>query len=78
MLKMIKNFLKEEDGLGTVEIVVIIAVLVGLALIFRKAIFQFVNQIFDRIFSSGGEVTDAPSGDEIKDRNISPTPTATP
>ncbi|MDQ2085707.1 Flp1 family type IVb pilin [Herbivorax sp. ANBcel31] len=48
---MIKKFLKEEDGLGTVEIVIIIAVLVAIALIFRRAIFDFVNGIMDRIFT---------------------------
>ena len=37
---MIKQFLKEEDGLGTVEIVIIVAVLVAVALIFRRAIFD--------------------------------------
>ena len=43
MIKLFKNFLQDEDGLGTVEIVVIIAVLVGIALIFRTAIFGFVK-----------------------------------
>jgi len=38
VLKLIKNFIKEEDGLGTIEIVIIIAVLIAIALIFRKAI----------------------------------------
>lgn len=65
MLRLMKSFLKEEDGLGTVEIVVIIAVLVGLALIFRKAIFSFLNQILKRIFDSAGSVTDAPSSTDM-------------
>ena len=60
MTQVIKDFIREEDGLGTVEIVVIIAVLVGIALIFRKAIFQFVNDILDKIFNTGKEVTDRP------------------
>ncbi len=67
MLKLLKDFLKEEDGLGTVEIVVIIAVLLGIALIFRKQINSFVNQVFDKIFSSAGEVIDKPTN---TDRNI--------
>ena len=45
MLKLIKRFLKEEDGLGTVEIVIIVAVLVAVALIFRRAIFDFVSNM---------------------------------
>ncbi|MBN4056582.1 MAG: hypothetical protein COA82_12035 [Alkaliphilus sp.] len=45
----IKNILKREDGLGTVEIVLLIAILVGLALIFRTAIVEFVSRILENI-----------------------------
>jgi len=38
MLKTIKNFFKEEEGMGTVEIILILVVLVSLALIFRNTI----------------------------------------
>ena len=38
MLNLIKSFIKEEDGLGTVEIVIIIAVLIGIAFIFKRQI----------------------------------------
>lgn len=71
MNKIIMRFLKEEDGLGTVEIVVIIAVLVGIALVFRKAIMSFVNQILDKVFYQSGDVIGTPvSGTDIKDRKI--------
>ena len=56
----IHNFIQDESGIGTVEIVIIIAILVGLALIFRTQIFSFVNQIFERIFSDAGTSTLAP------------------
>ncbi len=58
MLKLIKNFLKEEDGMGTVEVVIIVAVLVAIALVFRRAIFDFVQSIVDKIFGDGvgGEI----------------------
>lgn len=52
MLNMIKSFIKEEDGLGTVEIVIIIAVLVGIALIFRQAIVNFVVKIINQVFGN--------------------------
>lgn len=52
MLKIFKRFLKEEDGLTTVEIVIMIAILVGIALIFRKAIFGFVNDMIEKIFKT--------------------------
>ena len=52
----IKSFLRKEDGLGTVEIILILAVLVGIALIFRKFIFSFVKEIMENIM--GGSVAD--------------------
>lgn len=59
MLNLVKRFFMEEDGLGTVEIVVIIAVLVGLAFIFKKQIYSLVDQIFNRIFKEAGGTTNA-------------------
>lgn len=49
MLKNWKDFLKEEEGMGTVEIILIIVVLVGLVLIFKTQITQLVGSIFDKI-----------------------------
>jgi len=51
-----KALLREEDGLGTVEIVLILAVLVGIALIFRQYIFGFVSDIMANIM--GGSISD--------------------
>lgn len=48
-LKNFKQFLTEEDGMGTVEIILIIVVLVGLVLIFKEQITDIVNSIFDKI-----------------------------
>ena len=50
MITLFKRFIKDEDGLGTVEIVIIIAVLVGIALIFREVILDFVKDILKGIF----------------------------
>jgi len=60
LLSLMKNFIKEEDGMGTVEIVIIVAVLVAIALIFRKAIYNFVKEIVGKIFNDGvkDEVTE--------------------
>ena len=53
---MIKNLLasfwKDESGLGTIEIVVIIAVLVAVALIFRDGIFKFVESLMKAFFKT--------------------------
>ena len=41
--------LMDESGMGTVEIIIIIAVLVTLALIFRGFIMDLAQRIFDKI-----------------------------
>jgi Tfp pilus assembly protein PilE len=38
---------EKKRGMGTVEVVIILAVLVGIALIFREAITNFVGKIID-------------------------------
>ncbi|MBQ2642627.1 MAG: hypothetical protein IJF94_02385 [Eubacterium sp.] len=49
VLYRIKDFVREEDAMGVVEIVLIILVLVGLALIFRNQITAIANGIYDSI-----------------------------
>ena len=71
MINLLKGFFKEEDGMGTVEIVIIVAVLVGLALIFRKQMYSLVNQIFDKIFGSTGDTIVAPDSTYTDDKIIS-------
>ena len=48
-MKTFKDFLKEEDGLGTVEVSLIIVVLVALVVIFKTQITKIVNSLFDKI-----------------------------
>lgn len=48
-LKGIKSFLKEEDGMGTVEIILIIVVLIGLVIIFKDQLNDLVTNVFDKI-----------------------------
>ena len=48
-LKSFRQFLKEEDGMGTVEVILIIVVLVGLVIIFKEKITEVVNSIFTKI-----------------------------
>ncbi|TYQ16061.1 UNVERIFIED_CONTAM: putative flagellin with Flp1-like domain [Acetivibrio alkalicellulosi] len=66
MLKLMRDFIMEEDGLGTVEIVIIIAVLVGIALIFRGVIIGFVKDILSNIWESEAN-TEIDSGSHIED-----------
>ena len=47
--KGFKELMVQEDGMGTVEVILIIVVLVGLVVIFKKEIVEIVNDLFDRI-----------------------------
>ncbi len=48
-LKGLKNFLKEEEGMGTVEIILIIVVLIGLVIIFKTQLRSLVESVFEKI-----------------------------
>lgn len=48
-LKNFKEFLLEEKGMGTVEIILIIVVLIGLVIIFKKQLRALVNDVFKKI-----------------------------
>ena len=50
MLKNLKRFWKEESGMGTVELIIIIGVLIAIALIFKDALINFVNKLIKDIF----------------------------
>lgn len=50
-LKTWKQLLCEEDGMGTVEVILIVVVLVGLVIIFKEQITDIVNSIFSKITS---------------------------
>ena len=47
--KGLMEFIKEEDGMGTVEIILILVVLIGLVIIFKEQLNDLVNDIFDKI-----------------------------
>uniref|UniRef100_UPI0040573AA5 Flp1 family type IVb pilin n=1 Tax=Agathobacter sp. TaxID=2021311 RepID=UPI0040573AA5 len=51
-----KRFLKEEDGAGVVEMILIIVVLIGIVLIFKEQLTDLVNDIFDTITKEAGRV----------------------
>ncbi|MBR2275511.1 MAG: hypothetical protein IJ873_05535 [Lachnospiraceae bacterium] len=44
-----KRFIEEEDAIGTVEMILILVVLIGLVVIFRDQLTTLVNGIFERI-----------------------------
>ncbi len=51
-----KAFMRDDSGLGTIEIVLILVVLIGLVIIFKKQITTLLNGIFTQINKSAKEV----------------------
>lgn len=49
VINSLKRFLKEEDGVGVVEVILILVVLVGLIIIFKAKLTVLMNKIFSTI-----------------------------
>ena len=56
MLKTWKDFWVEEDGMGTVEIILIIVVLISLVIIFKTQLTQLVESIFEKIVKQANSI----------------------
>ncbi len=52
----IKEFVADETGMGVVEIVLIIIVLIGLVIIFKKQITSLVNSILGKMTSQANQI----------------------
>ena len=52
----IREKLREEDGIGVVEMILIVVVLIGLVLIFKSSLTNLVNDTFKKIKDQAGEV----------------------
>ncbi len=55
-MNSIKNFFKEEDGIGVVEIILILVVLIGLVIVFKEQISALVTRIFSNITTKSNKV----------------------
>ena len=55
-LKDLRDFLREEEGLGTVEIILIIVVLIGLVIIFKTQLRSLVEMVFEKITKDSNTV----------------------
>lgn len=54
--RTLRDFMKEESGMGTVEVILIIVVLIGLVIIFKSQLTQIVNSIFSKIASQSSSI----------------------
>ena len=52
----LREFVREEDGMGVVEIILIIVVLIGLVIIFKKQIVILVNSILTKMTSQANQI----------------------
>lgn len=50
----IKRFFREEDGIGVVEIILILVVLIGLIIIFKSQLTTLVTNTFSNITNRAG------------------------
>ena len=56
MGRVLKEFWRDESGMGTVEIILIIVVLIGLVIVFKKQINDLVNKIFKKITTDSNKI----------------------
>lgn len=52
----IGDFWRDESGMGTVEIILIIVVLIGLVIVFKKQINDLVTKIFKKITTDSNQI----------------------
>lgn len=57
IIQVMKDFWMEEDGIGVVEIILILVILIGLVLIFKKNIESIVNNAMKKINEDSKTVT---------------------
>ena len=56
MVRVAKEFAADESGVGVVEMILILVVLIGLVIIFKKQLTNLVNSIFETINSKAGSI----------------------
>lgn len=55
-MQTLRELWKNEEGIGTVEMILILVVLIGLVLIFKDQLTTLVNNIFKTIVSESNKV----------------------
>lgn len=52
----VKEFMKEEDGVGIVEVILILVILIGLVWIFKDSISSIVDDAMSSIETDSGKI----------------------
>lgn len=55
-MKYVLEKLKEDDGVGVVEVILILVVLIGLVIIFKSQLTSLVQNIFSKIVSESAGI----------------------
>ncbi len=56
IMKNFKDFLLEENGMGVVEVILIIVILISLAALFKTQITSLVNKILKKITTQANKI----------------------
>lgn len=55
-MKRMKKLMRDDQGMGTVEMILIIVVLIGLVLIFKTQISELVGNVFQKISADSAAI----------------------
>lgn len=55
-MRNLKSFIKEEEGMGTVEIVLIIVVLIALVALFKESITKLAGNILKKVTDHANKI----------------------
>ncbi len=55
-MKEVRSFLEEEDGVGVVEIILILVVLISLVILFKGQLTSLVGSILQKVTSQANSV----------------------
>ncbi len=56
LINITRGFARDDKGIGVVELILILVVLIGLVVIFRDQLTSLINGIFDRIVNDSQAV----------------------
>ena len=56
MVRVAKEFAADERGVGVVEMILLLVVLIAIVIIFKKQLTNLVNSIFETINSKAGSI----------------------
>ena len=66
MRETARDFMRDEAGMGTVEIILIIVVLIGLVIIFKKQLNDLVKKVFQKISSDSNSIISGVSSERFQ------------